>query len=178
MTQYNRGDIVTLSRVQASEIIVVTTPALDGEAYTVTLPLNGAPKVFALTDTLITDTVEDIASKLVAFLLNEQTHFSVAIDPIMPWRVALVGPLGEDFEIGVTPNLQTAIVQTAVLGSPPGRLRVIDSEGTVEKMRKFSTRDRDGNVLDIQLLLVRELDSSRVIEIRASDIQTVLETGT
>jgi hypothetical protein len=103
---------------------------------------------------------------------------SVAVDQLIPWRLAIVGPLGIDFDGVVTANLDFSIFEVAVLGDPSGRLRVIHVENTLERLYHFWTRDRDGALTGIQQLQVRELNSSRVFDVKSEEVLTVLERGT
>jgi hypothetical protein len=174
---YGRGDIVSLSRAQSSVLEVLTAPVVPDEPYTVTLPINGVGKAFTYLGTP-GETVNDVASGLELILLDQQTLYSVAVDQLIPWRLAIVGPLGIDFDGVVTANLDFSIFEVAVLGDPSGRLRVIHVENTLERLYHFWTRDRDGALTGIQQLQVRELNSSRVFDVKSEEVLTVLERGT
>ncbi len=176
MSDFAIGDIVSLSQAQTSTIDVLTTP-VGPEAYTVTLPINDTPVPFTF-DAVGGETVAQVLAGLEQVLLDEQTLFSVAIDGV---QLFVVGPLGFQFTVGVTSNLQTQVAENAVRvddfeGRQRGELRVVAAKSTLEKLREFSTRLGPGQpILDRNLLLVRELGSANVFEVFANEVLTVVE---
>lgn len=180
MSQFSTGDIVSFNRAQVSTVDVLTTP-VGPEAYTVNLPINGVPKAFTF-DAVGGETVNQIVDALLAILLDQQTHYSVALDG---FQLVIVGPLGEAFTPTVTANLTTTVATTAVqvinreTGRPWGRIRVVRAESDVHVLRDFTTRDKDGNLLPRNTILGRELDGGLGIpfDFDSSRILTTLETA-
>lgn len=173
MSDYARGDTVSLSRAQAS-LLEVVTPPVGVEAFTVDLPINEAPKAFTFTS-VGGETVEEVAEGLLTVLLNDQTVYSVALAP-SGYEIMIVGPLGEAFDATVTPNLTVAVTEEAVLGEPAGDLRVLAAESVSGfPPREFATRDRLGNLVELNVLSVRELGTGNVFEVDATKVLTVID---
>lgn len=180
MSDLNRGDKVALSRAQTSRVDVLTPPAIPNEPYTITLPINESPVAFTYLGQ-VGESADEVAAGLEIILLRDQTPFFIAIGPVAS-ALAIVGDLGQAFTPTVSSNLSTSIFEEAVasldgLGNVIGPLRVIDAESSQEKIREFTTRDRDGNLETIEEVRLRELDSSNVFDVRRTEILTVIEQG-
>ncbi len=181
MTDLARGDVVSLSRAQTSRVDVLTAPAVVDELYSITLPIGDVDKTFTFLGTP-GETTSDVADGLETILLRDQTPFSVAVGPA-PSALTIVGALGQTFAPTTTTNLQASVPELAVLSvdnseDPPrqiGRLRVIGDASTAGKIRSFTTRDRDGNLLQVEQISLRELDSGNLFEVDRSLILTIIE---
>jgi hypothetical protein len=176
---FHRGDVVSLSRAQSNRVSILSTPVGPGpEVYSVTLPINGVPIAFEY-EAAFGSTLNQIADGLLAVLDNEQTVYSTAIDTT-PWAIVIVGPIGQAFEITTSDNVGIEELFSAWLkvdtrtGRPIGPIRLLEVNSTLERLRVFSTRDRDGNTLMCNLLQGRELDTSDVYDFDASEVLTIL----
>ena len=180
-----------MNRAQASLVTVLVAPVGPGEDYVVDLLINekDGPRSFTFTS-LGGETINDVAAGLELVLLAEQTKYSVAVDVGVPWRLMVVGPLGEAFAVGVTANLQHDLTEEAFLSSrlpdlstptseplPVGDLRVIVAESVVGfGLREFATRRvPEGDVDEVNLLRVRELGTSNTFDVDSREILTVIE---
>ena len=179
MSQFSRGDVVSLSRAQTTKVAILTTPLANGEAYSVTVPIAPGIKTFTYTASL-GQTLAQIAAGLLAVLLQQQTVYSVAIDPEQPTEIVFVGPIGETYEVVTTANAGASLVAPAVLaidhrtGEAIGPIRLLEVTDTLERLREFVTRDRDGNTLVRNQLQGREIGSSNVFDFDSSQVLTVL----
>ena len=181
MSQYQRGDIVSLSRAQISRVQVLTTPPGPGPAtYTISLPINGVPKAFSL-EVMPGATLNQIAAGLLGVLQAQQTAFLTVLSTT-PWVVLMAGSLGQPFDVTTTPNLLPEKLQEPVMAlnsetqEPLGPVRIIESVSTLERLREYATRDPDGTVRQVNQLRGRELDTGNVFDFEARQILTVLET--
>lgn len=178
MSSFRRGDVVSLSRAQATLVTVLSTPAGPDEPYSVSLPVNGAPRAFTVLGQP-GETLTALAARLEAALLDEQTVYSVAVGAD-PTTILVVGKLGLAFDASSSANVSTALTQSSVLaveghsGRPLGPIRVLAPTNTLERLREFWTIDRDRNVLFKNQLQGRELDTSNVFDFDASQVLTVL----
>jgi len=178
MSDLEIGDIVSLSHVQTSRVDVSATPGAPNTPYTVNLPINGNPKAFTHLGNP-GNTLTQLASAIVAVLLRDQTHFSVAVGPVST-AFTIVGELGETFTLITTSNLTPSLVESAVAatdgaGNLIGKLRVIQAESNFERLRKFTTRDRNQSTQEIELVLLRELNTSNLFDVERSKILTIVE---
>lgn len=177
-----RGDLISLSRAQASVVDVLTAPGGAGEDFTITLPINPpATKDFTYTS-VGGETVGDVASALEAILLRDQTHYSVAVGPD-PRQLTIVGPLGESFEIGLTSQMASTLLEVAVQatdneGEPLNTLRVVQAESNERKLRQWASRTPQGEVVEFSEFQTRELASSRVLELERSEVLTRVDPST
>jgi hypothetical protein len=174
---FRRGDIVSLSRSQSLRLSA-TAPIVPNEPYSVGLPVNGAVKTFQISGQPGQSTL-DVALALVAALVDQQTVYSVAVG-LVAGDLVVVGALGFAYTAALTPNLTQDTIASAFLaleagsGRPIGPIRVLESENTLERLREFWTRDRDGNLLPRNLIRGRELDTSNVLDFDATHVLTVL----
>lgn len=181
MSNFQRGDVVSLSRAQTNKVTVISVPVSPGEIYSVTLPINGTPKLFAYTSSM-GQSLSEIADGLVAVLTNEQTNFVATKDPMFPTEVVIFGPLGESFDMSVSTNLTALQVTQSILaidhrtGEIVGPIRLLEVTDTLERLREFVTRDRDGNTQVKNQLQGREIGSSNVFDFDASQVLTILHT--
>ena len=163
-TTYNEGDLVRLNGRQTSTLTVLSAPIPGGEDYTVELPINDAPKSFTYSAP-DTDTISDVASGLEAVLLNEQTHYSVAVGS-PSWMLVLVGPPGESFDVGTpTGNLQAAVFEEAVESAVERPVRVLKSREVWT--RSTLTREMER----IEQLTGRELETAEPFGFSAADVR-------
>lgn len=180
MSDFHRGDIVSLSRAQSILVSVLIDPQIPDDVYTIALPINGTSTDFSYVGQP-GESINDVAAGLLAVLLNEQTVYSAALGA-SPWTIVVVGDLGSSFGVSVTANLQADLVEASVLavdtrtGLPIGPIRVLDPTDTLERLREYVTRDADGNLLSRNLVRGRELDSSNVFDFDASQILTVIHS--
>jgi len=179
MSDYVRGDIVNLNRAQSSQVEILTVPTTEDEPYTITLPINEEYKSFTYLAS-VDDSLSDVAFGLEDVLEKEQTKFSVAVNDDQD-AVVIVGPLGLSFEGTTSTNLRYSLIEDAVrairhdTGEKIGNCRVLASENSLEKLREYATRDRDGTVRIVNQIRLRELNSANVFEVEADEILTVIE---
>lgn len=172
VSDLERHQTVSLSRSQTSLVSVVSAPSIPDEPYTVGLPIDSVSKSFT-TLGQPGETVEELAAKLEQVLLSQQTPFSVVATGA---DLVVVGPKGIDFDVELTANMTHAVVEPAFLrinhqtGEPYGDLRVLESESTSFKLREFSTRTPAGDVVTIQTILVREINTANVFEVTREEI--------
>lgn len=177
MSEYRRGDVVSLSRAQTSRVRVATAPAVPAEPYTLDLPINGTARAFSVAGTP-GETRAQLAERLLAHLLDAQTVYSAAIDETGE-RIVLVGPIGVAFEATATPNLALDTPEVSVLavdsrsGGAIGPIRILEATSTLERPREFWTRV-DGVLTARNLLRGRELDTSIVYDFDATWVLTVI----
>jgi hypothetical protein len=178
------GDTVSLSRAQASRVTVLNAPGPGGEDYSVTLPINEEPKTFTYSGEA-GETLNDVAYGLENVLLAEQTVYSVAVDGVSPWRLAIVGLLGETFEVGVSSNLQAELLIEAVsatnsrTGEQIGPGRITEADDSLRRLRHFSTRDAEGDaeVREVHQVQFRELGTGNRFEVDGDEVLTLIEEG-
>lgn len=180
MSDLNRGDLVSLSRSQISQVTVDTLGG-PGTVHTITLPLNPpATRSFSYTEEA-GDGTDDVALGLEVALLSRpgQSVYSVSTGPGAD-ELTIVGPLGVDFEVTVSALLTTLQLANAVSaqdsdGVQIGLLRVVQSESNSLKLRSYATRTRDGVVVELEDVLLRELGSSRLFDVQRTEILTIIE---
>lgn len=174
---YERGDIVSLSRAQETLLEILVGPSVDGQAYSVTLPINGVATVFAYTSA-ITDTTQDVAGGLAAILERDQTVYAIALDGSAP-RVGIVGPLGVAFDATAGQSSSATRVTSAVAGyqdgREPGPLVVQLAESALGiAPRRFWTREASGDLREVNMLRVREKHTGNVFDVDSTRVLAVL----
>lgn len=174
------GDLVSLSRAQSNRIAVLTLPSGGPLTYTVMLPINGELRSFSYTAPDGSNAASIVAG-LLAVLLNEQTVYVVALAEDVVSTLLVVGRIGESFTYAATGNLEVTLLLPAKLavdgrtGNPIGPIRLLETENTIKKLRRYATRDnRTGVTVIVHELLGRELDSNNVFEFEASEVMTFL----
>lgn len=185
------NDRVSLSRVQVSEVEVLSAPpAPTTFALTLPTPVNGGTRTFEAA-AAPGDTVAQIAERLQQQLTDLQTPYVVE-------RVAgvlvLVGPIGFSFDPVVTPTYMTSrLVTPAVSWTGPtgdrqiGVCKVIDCNDSpvgsprgsaiVGRRRRYYTRDRAGVVSFRWDVLIQEENTSNFYEVQVDQILTLIETA-
>ena len=177
MSLYRRGDVVSLSRAQATRFSVASVPGAPDTPYTVTLPVNDVGRAFEYLGQP-GQTEAEVAAGLLAVLLDQQTVYSAALDEDS--SLVVVGKLGVSFAVSSSPNVTSSGIWSAVsaveghTGRQIGPIRILAPTNTLERLREFWTRDRDGNLLQRNLLQGRELDTSHVYDFDASSVLTVI----
>lgn len=178
MTEFHRGDVVSLSRAQFLSVTVAVVPSAPGESYAITLPINGSPVTFEVLADLAAARVE-VAAALLAVLLDEQTVYEAALDDA-PETIIVSGPLGVPFSATATANLVVAAIVEASLkvdartGLPIDLIRLTEVEDGLECLRHFWTKGADGVPLERHQLRGREIGSSNVLDFDADEVLTVL----
>lgn len=167
-----------MSRAQATRVAVTVAPVAP-TTYFVQLPHNGTPRQFAFQATA-GQTTAQVAAGLLEVLLDQQTVYSVAIDPLAPSELMIVGPLAETFAVTVAAGMTQTLVQTAIVGFPSrGRLIVVLAESLYGlPPREFATRTVPEGVLETRnVLSVREEHSGDIFEIDSRLVRTTFPPG-
>lgn len=181
MSLYKLGDVVSLSRAQTNLITVLEAPSSEGERYSIHLEINGQLTEFFVLASL-GDNVEQVAIALVDELVQSQTVYDVTAEFASNGEIGVAGELGIPFQCLVGPKMENVVVEPAVSakgsdGLQIGPLRVLKAESAVgTPPREFYVKDPDGTIRYVNVLTVRELDSSLQFEVEASKILTVISS--